>query len=59
MYSELECLIVKIDRWKNNPKNSSATKVIEHISKGFSMSIILAFLSTEKKHYVYRGKDFI
>ena len=43
MYSELECLIVKIDRCKNNPKNSSATKVIEHISKGFSMSIILAF----------------
>ena len=33
----------KIDGCKNNPENSSATKVCEHIPSGFSMSIISSF----------------
>ena len=31
IYAVLECLIGKIDECKNNPKNSSQTKVSEHI----------------------------
>ena len=37
IYADLECLIEKIDRCKNNPENSSTTKVSEHIPSGFSV----------------------
>ena len=57
IYADLECLIEKIDGCKNNPKNSSTTKVDEHFPSGFSMSRILSFRRIENKHYVYRGKD--
>ena len=42
---------------KNNPENSSSSKVSEHIPSGFSMSTISSFRSIENKHDVYRGKD--
>ena len=43
IYADLECIIEKIDGCKNNPENSSTTKVSEHIPSGFSISIILSF----------------
>ena len=43
IYSDLECLIGKIDECKNNPQNSSTTKVCEHIPAVFSMSTISSF----------------
>ena len=49
--------IEKIDGSKNNPENSSKTKVIEHIPSGFLMSTISSSSSIENKHNVYRGKD--
>ena len=49
----------KIDGYKNNPENSSTTKVSEDILSGFSMSTILSFKSIENKHDVYKGKDCI
>ena len=45
IYADLECIIEKIDGCKNNPKNSSTTKVSEHIPSGFSMSTISSFKS--------------
>ena len=30
-YADPECLVEKIDRFKNNPQNSFTTKVGEHI----------------------------
>ena len=54
IYADLECLIEKIDGCKNNPENSSATKVSEHIPLGFSISAISSFKSIENKHDVYR-----
>ena len=30
MYSDLECIIEKTDRCKNNPENSSAIKINEN-----------------------------
>ena len=44
---------------KNNPENSSITKVNEHIPSGFSMSTISSFRSIENKHDIYRGKDWM
>ena len=49
----------KLDGCKNNPGNSSTTKVGKHISSGFSMSTISSIKSIEKKHDAYRGKDCI
>ena len=34
-YADLECLIEKVDRCKNNPEDSSTTKVGEHIPSDF------------------------
>ena len=35
IYADLECVIEKIDRCKNNPENSSTAKASEHIPPGF------------------------
>ena len=57
IYAGLECLMEKTDGCRNNPENSSTTKVSENIPSGFSMSTIPSFNSIENKHDVYRGKD--
>ena len=38
IYADLECIIEKSDGYKNNPENSSTTKVSGHIPSGFSIS---------------------
>ena len=48
-YADLECITEKIDGCKNNPENSSTTKVSGHIPSGFSMSKISSFRSIENK----------
>ena len=57
IYADLECIIEKIDGCKNNPKNSSTTKVSEYIPLVFSMSAISSFRSIQNKHDVYRGRN--
>ena len=46
-----------MDGCKNNPENSSTTKVSGDIPSGFSMATILSFKSIENKHDVNKGKD--
>ena len=57
IYADLESLIKKIDGCENNPENTSATKVGEHIPCGYSMSTIWGFDHIENKYTLYRGKD--
>ena len=57
IYADLESLIEKTDRCKNNPENLSTTKVGKHIPLGFSMSTILPFKSIENNHDVYKGNN--
>ena len=57
IYSDLESLIEKNDECRNNPVNSSAAIVSEHIQSDFSVSTISSFKNLENKHDVYRGKD--
>ena len=52
IYADLECLIEKIDRCKNNRGNSCTTKVCEHVPSGFSMSTTFSFRGLENKHDV-------
>ena len=49
IYADLECIIEKIDRCKNNPEISSTTKVSKHDPSGFSMSTISSFRGIENK----------
>ena len=48
IYADLECLIEKTDRCKNNPENPSSTKLGEHVPSNFSMSKISSFNSIKK-----------
>ena len=57
IYADLEHIIEKNDGCKNNPKNSSATKVSKHIPSSFSMSTTSSFRSLENTHVVCTGKD--
>ena len=59
IYADLECLMGKTDECKNNPENSSTTKVGKHILSGFLMSVISSFKTIRNTHDVYRGKDCI
>ena len=59
IYSDLKCLIEKIDGCKNNPENSSTTKVGEHIATHFLISEVSLFKSIENKHDVYAGKNYM
>ena len=47
IYADFECLVEKIDGCKNNAKNSSTTKVSNHIPSGFSVSKTSSFRNIE------------
>ena len=52
IYADLECIIEKIDECKNNPENSSTTKVSQHIPLGYSkisFSSWISMTSSSKK----------
>ena len=57
IHADCECLIEKMDGFKNNCENLSATKVGKHIPSCFSMSTVLSFKIIENKHDVYRVMD--
>ena len=59
IYADFESLIENIDVCKNSSKNSSITKVSEHIPSGCSMPTISSFKSIENKHDVFRVKDCV
>ena len=56
-YADLKSLIKKIDGCTNNPEKSSATKIGEHIPRGYSMSTIWVFDDIENKHALYCRED--
>ena len=56
IYADLECIIEKTDRCKNDPENSSTTKVSKHIPSGFSLSTISSFRRVENKQW---SKDYM
>ena len=59
VYSDLGCLIKKIDWCKNNPEKSSTTNAGERIPSGFSMSTISSFKNIGNKQNLYRGKAYL
>ena len=59
IYADTESLIKEIDGCAYNPKNSSTTKICEHIPCEYSKLAIWEFNNTEKKHTLYRKEDCI
>ena len=58
IYTDIELSIKKIDGCRNNPKNSSITKIGQHICCGYSISITWAFDHIEDKHTLYHKKGY-
>ena len=56
IHADLERILEKTDGCKNDPENSSTTKVSKHFPSGFLISVTSSFRSIENKHYVYRSK---
>ena len=57
MYADIESLIKKIYNCKNNPKQSSTTKIGKHIPCRYSVWTIWAFDPVENKHSLSRRED--
>ena len=57
IYADLECLIEKIDRCKNNPDKLICSKSKWNIPSDFSMSKISSFKNIANKHDLHRGKN--
>ena len=57
IFVDIQSLIKIIDGWASNPKESSITKIVEHIPCGYSMPKIWAFDLKENKHTLYREKE--
>ena len=59
IYADLEYLINKIDRCKNNSEKLSTANLVEHFPCRYSMYMIWTFDGIEYKHGVYQGEHCI
>ena len=57
IYTDLECLLKKIDTCYNNPDLSSTTKINQHIPSGYSIYTNCSFDKSNNKLSYYRGED--
>ena len=57
IYTDLECLLKKIDTCQNNPKLSSTTKINQHVPSGCSIYTNCSFDKSNNKLSYYRGED--
>ena len=57
IYTDLECLLKKIDTCYNNPDLSSTTKINQHIPSGYSIYNNCSFDKANNKLSYYRGED--
>ena len=55
IHADLECLLEKISTCRNNPKQSSTTKVNKYTPSGYSLSTCSSFDTKENKLDSYRG----
>ena len=59
VYSDLECLLEKVQSCQNNPKNSHTERKAKHESSGYACSLICSFDNTKNKSYFYSEKNCI
>ena len=59
IYSDLECLLEKIDTCSNNPEKPYTEKKAKHKPSCYSLVTCCSFDKSETRHKYYRGKDCI
>ena len=59
IYLDLECLLVKMLSWQNNPNNSYTERKAIHEPSCWSISTNYSFDKAKSKLDYYRGKDCI
>ena len=57
IYSDLECILKKIDTCQNNPDLSSTTKINQHMPSGYSIYTSCSFDKSNNKLSYYGGED--
>ena len=57
IYTDLVCLLEKIDTCYNNPEESSTTKINHHTPSGYSIFTHCSFNKSKNKLIYYRGAD--
>ena len=57
IYSDLECLLQKMNTCHNNPEESSTTKINKHTPSGYSLFTHCSFDTGKNKLDYYRGKN--
>ena len=57
IYTDLECVLEKIDTCYNNPEESSTTKINRHTPSGYSIFTHCSFDKSKNKLNYYRGED--
>ena len=57
IYTDLECLLEKINTCYNNPEESSTTKINKHTPSGYSIFTHCSFDKSKSKLNYYRGED--
>ena len=57
IYADLECLLEKMSTCRNNPNESSTTKINKHTPSGYSIFTHCSFDKSKNKLNYYRGKD--
>ena len=57
IYTNLECLLLKINTCNNNPNKSYTTAKALHKPSGYSLLTSCSFDKSENKQTYYRGKD--
>ena len=59
IYTDLDCLLEKINTFHNNPEKSSTTKINKHTPSGYSLFTHCSFDTTKTKLNYYRGKNYM
>ena len=57
IYADLECLLIKMNTFYNNPEKSSTSKINKHTPSGYSLFTHCSFDVTKNKLSYYKGKD--
>ena len=57
IYTDLECLLQKINTCKNNPKKSYTEKKVKHKPSAYSLVTCCSFDKFNNERKYYRGKD--
>ena len=58
IYTDLECLLLKMNTCNNNPNGSYTTKAL-HKPSGYSLLTSCSFDKSENKQTYYRGRGFM